>query len=153
MLRNLRDQFFLTFFCVSRIMDSMNEENTAVKPKVLLVEDNETFRKVIKNAMMIEGFEVYEAENGQLGLDAALKHHPDLMVIDLYMPVMDGMKMLGAIKANDILRAIPVLMVTNVQEELENAVKHGAEEALLKTSLTPRQLIEVCRKHLSDKSK
>lgn len=127
----------------------MSEESANVKPKVLLVEDNETFRKVIKNAMMIEGFEVYEAENGQLGLDEALKHHPDLMVIDLYMPVMDGMKMLQAVKVSEDLRTIPVLMVTNVQEELENAVKQGAEEALLKTSLTPRQLIEVCRKHLS----
>lgn len=131
----------------------MSEENTSKKQKVLLVEDNETFRKVIKNAMMIEGFEVYEAENGQLGLEQALKNHPDLMVIDLYMPVMDGMKMLEAVKVSEDLKEIPVLMVTNVQEELENAVKHGAEEALLKTSLTPRQLIEVCRKHLTARQK
>ena len=119
------------------------------KPKIMLVEDNEIYRKLVKNAMMVAGFEVLEAENGLRGLEAARVIHPDLIIIDIYMPVMDGMTMLSELKKDEALMKIPVVMVTNVQEELENAVKNGAEEALLKSSLTPRQLIDVCKKHLS----
>lgn len=120
-----------------------------IRQKILLIEDNETYRKIIKNAMMISGFEVEDAENGLRGLEAARVNRPDLIVVDIYMPVMDGMTMLKQLKQDESLKTIPVIMVTNVQEELENAVKMGAEEAILKTSLTPRQLIEVCQKHLS----
>jgi len=62
---------------------------------------------------------------------------------------MDGMNMLGELKKDATLAHIPVVMVTNVQEELDGAVKGGAEEAVLKSSLTPHQLIDVCKKHLS----
>lgn len=120
------------------------------KQKVLLVEDNEVYRKLVKNAMMISGFEVLEAENGLRGLEMARVSKPDLVIVDIYMPVMDGMTMLAELKKDPILMKIPAVMVTNVQEELENAVKAGAEEALLKSSLTPHQLIDVCKKHLPD---
>ena len=125
----------------------MDQDNRS-KPKVLLVEDNETYRKLVKNAMMIAGFEVYEADNGLRGLEVVRAAHPDLVVVDIYMPVMDGMAMLTELKKDGELMKIPVVMVTNVQEELENAVKAGAEEALLKSSLTPHQMIDICRKHL-----
>ena len=123
--------------------------NMPKKPKVLLVEDNDTYRKVILNAMRIEGFEAFEAENGQRGLEIARQHQPDLVMVDIYMPVMDGMTMLAEFKKDPALSQIPVVMVTNVQEELDKAVKEGAEEAILKASLTPHQVIDVCRKHLN----
>lgn len=124
------------------------DQVSSKKPKVLLVEDNETYRKLVKNAMMIAGFDVLEAENGLRGMEVVRTARPDLAVVDIYMPVMDGMSMLAEMKKDASLMNIPVVMVTNVQEELENAVKAGAEEALLKASLTPRQVIDICRKHL-----
>jgi CheY-like chemotaxis protein len=69
-------------------------------------------------------------------------------MIDIYMPVMNGMTMLAELKKDEALMGIPVVMVTNVQEELENAVKAGAEEAILKSSLMPHQIIDVCKKYV-----
>lgn len=118
------------------------------KWKVIIVEDNDTYRKIVKNAMSIAGFNMLEAENGLRGLEIIRTEHPDLVLSDIYMPVMDGMSMLQELKKDDQIMHIPVVILTNIQEELENAVKHGAEEALLKSSLTPPQLVEVCRKYL-----
>ena len=116
--------------------------------KIIIVEDNDTYRKIVKNAMSIAGFNMLEAENGLRGLEIIRTERPDLVLSDIYMPVMDGMSMLHELKKDEQIMHIPVVMLTNIQEELENAVKHGAEEALLKSSLTPPQLVEVCRKHL-----
>lgn len=119
------------------------------KPKILLVEDNDTYRKVVKNAMSIFGFEVSEAANGAQALEMIRMAIPDIILADVYMPVMDGLSMLTQIKKDARLTNVPVVMVTNVQEELDTAVKAGAEEAVLKSSLTPHQLIDVCKKHLA----
>ena len=124
------------------------EQTTVAKPKILLVEDNETYRKVLKNVMMVSGFEVYEAENGQIGLELAKSQQPRLILTDIYMPVMDGMTMMAEIKKDPALSKIPIVMLTNVQEELDRAVKSGAEEAILKSSLTPHQVIDVAKKYL-----
>lgn len=128
------------------------EENTTnvSKSKVLLVEDNEIFRKILINAMRISGFVVLEAENGLRGLEIVRSEHPDLVLLDVYMPVMDGMSMLAELKKDPALLKTPVVMLTNVQEELENAVRAGAEEAILKSSLTPHQIIDVAKKHLNN---
>ena len=122
------------------------------KAKILLVEDNDTYRKVVKNALQVAGYEVFDAENGLKGLEIARLEHPVLILTDIYMPVMDGMMMLGELKKDEMLMKIPVVMLTNVQEELERAVKNGAEEAILKSSLTPRQVVDVCKKHLSSEA-
>lgn len=128
----------------------MDQQDARVinKPKILLVEDNETFRKVVKRTMELSGFDIFEAENGLRGLEIARVNKPDLILVDIYMPVMDGMSMLSELKKDEILMKIPVVMVTNVQEELDNAVKAGAEEAILKSSLTPSQMVDVCKKYL-----
>lgn len=131
----------------------MSDETTsAPKFRILLVEDNDAYRKVVKKAMELEGYTVYEAENGLRGLEIVRAEKPDVVLCDVYMPVMDGMTMLKQFKQDQSLLGVPIVMLTNVQEELENAVKLGAEEALLKSSLTPHQLIEVCKKHLTNKS-
>ena len=130
----------------------MIDVNTAVhiKPKILLVEDNETYRKIVKNTMNIFGLDVLEAENGMRALEIARATKPDLILTDVYMPVMDGLSRLVKLKKDEQLSSVPVIVVTIVQEELDQAVKAGAEEALLKSSFTPHQLIDVCKKYLTD---
>lgn len=119
------------------------------KPKVLLIDDNETYRKITKNVLQIENFEVLEATNGQDAFDILKNNKPIVILTDVYMPVMDGMAFLQAIKKDPQLKDIPVIMITNVQEELDKAVTNGAEEALLKSSLTPKQTVDICRKYLA----
>ena len=125
------------------------EENQSINNKILVVEDNETYRKVIVNALRIAKVNVLEAENGLRGLEIIRAEKPNLAIIDIYMPVMDGLSMLAEIKKDQQLMYIPVVMLTNVQEELDNAVKNGAEEAVLKASVTPQQVVEVCLKYLN----
>lgn len=122
------------------------------KPRVLVVEDNEAYRNLVKSAMELAGFEVFDAENGLKGLDIVKVQHPQLVLLDVYMPVMDGMSMLAELKKDVELQKIPVIMLTNVQEELDHAVKTGAEEAILKSSLTPHQIVEACKKYLAQGS-
>jgi CheY-like chemotaxis protein len=122
--------------------------NKIRKPIILLVDDNETYRKINKNVMIMEGFDVLEAINGSEALTLIQTNPPDLILCDVYMPNMDGLTFLGQLKKDPSLGKIPVVMVTNVQEELDKAVKAGAEEAVLKSSVTPKQIVEVCRKHL-----
>lgn len=119
------------------------------KPKILLIDDNETYRKISKNAMEIEGFEVFEAGNGKEALDILKNNHPRVILTDIYMPEMSGMAFLQVIKNDPVFKTIPVIMITNVQEELDKAVTAGAEEAVLKSSITPKQMVEVCRKYLN----
>lgn len=129
----------------------MTDTTLKIKPpRILIVEDNEAYRNMIKNAMELTGFSVFAAENGVRGLEIARGEFPDLILLDVYMPQMDGMSMLAELKKDMSLTKIPVIMLTNVQEELEHAIERGAEEALLKSSFTPRQLIDVCQKHLNN---
>ncbi len=116
---------------------------------VLLVEDNDTYRKVLSSALRLTGLNVLEAENGLRGLEIVRSVRPKLVLADIYMPVMDGMTMLSEMKKDGELMKIPVVMLTNVQEELDRAVKSGAEEAILKSSLTPSQVHDVCKKYLN----
>jgi CheY-like chemotaxis protein len=134
-------------------MDQMSgifmPENSGGKPKVLLVEDNETYRKVVRNAMQLDGFEFHEAENGKKALEKLSILMPQVILCDISMPEMDGLTFLAKVKSDDKFKNIPIVMLTNFQEELDNSVKQGAEEALLKSSITPHQLIEVCRKYVT----
>lgn len=115
---------------------------------ILIVEDNEAYRKILANALKISGFTVLEAENGEVAMNLVRESPPSLILSDVYMPSMDGFTFLSHLRTGDAFKNIPVVMLTNVEEELENAVKAGAEEAILKSSLTPKQVVEVCRKHL-----
>lgn len=118
------------------------------KPVILLVEDNATYRKAVKLTMEVSGFAVLEAENGKQGLEQIKMQKPDVIVSDINMPEMDGITMVKEIKKQEELKAVPVIMLTNVQEEIENSVKIGADEAMLKSSLTPHQVVDVCKRYL-----
>ena len=66
--------------------------------KILIVEDEAPLRNAISDILSFEGFTVFQAKNGQEGLDAALLEHPDLILLDLMMPVMDGLTMLEKLR-------------------------------------------------------
>lgn len=130
----------------------MDTQDSLAKYKILVVEDNETYRKVITNALHIAGYGTLEAGDGIQGMELVKSARPDLVLLDIYMPIMDGLAMLKEIKKDTEFRKIPVIMLTNVQDELENSIKNGAEEAILKSSLTPHEVIGVCQKYLGQNS-
>ena len=69
-----------------------------MKKTILIIEDEKTLREPLKEELQENGFKVLEAENGESGLKSALEHHPDLILLDTVMPIMDGITMLKELK-------------------------------------------------------
>ncbi len=79
---------------------------------VLLVEDDPDTREMYAVFLASVGYRVVEAANGKAGLDAARRHSPDIVVTDLAMPVMDGLGLTRALRADDAMRSVPIIAVT-----------------------------------------
>ncbi len=80
--------------------------------KILIVEDNETNRKLFKTILQIEKYEVFEAEEAGRGLELAREERPDLILMDIQLPGMDGLTATRQLKEDDNLKEIPVLALT-----------------------------------------
>jgi len=102
--------------------------------KILTVDDSKTIRTIVKRAFAPYDCEVFEAENGVEGLAAAAKLKPDLIVLDLTMPVMTGVEMLEKLKADQTLKTIPVIMLTaeSGRENVLRIVKLGVNDYIVK---------------------
>jgi type IV pilus assembly protein PilB len=111
------------------------------KQRVLVVEDSTTIASVVKYFLELEGFEVVVAKDGNLGLEAAKRDHPHVIVTDYNMPGMDGMAMVKALRADAATRNIAVLMLTSedsVEREAQ-ALEVGVDDYILKP-VEPRRL-------------
>ena len=84
----------------------------ARSPKILVVDDDEGIREVLAEALAMEGYRVSSAVNGEVALEQALANRPDLIVLDLMMPVMSGWQFREAKRRYRSLAAIPVVVVT-----------------------------------------
>src|SRR3990167_10306088 len=89
----------------------------SLNKKVLIVEDEAPLRNAVTDILTFEGFTVFQGKNGQEGLDIALKEHPDLILLDLMMPVMDGLTMLGKLRQDpDWGKDASVILLTNIND-------------------------------------
>jgi len=102
--------------------------------KVLTVDDSKTIRMIVKKAFKPFECDLFEAENGQQGLEVARKEKPDLIVLDITMPVMNGVEMLGHLKKDPDLKATPVIMLTaeSGKENVLEIVKMGVSDYMVK---------------------
>jgi two-component system, cell cycle response regulator len=110
---------------------------------ILNVDDSRSVRTVVRRAFESCDCEVREAANGEEGLAEAARHKPDLIVLDVAMPVMDGLTMLGCLKDDPALKMIPVLMLTGdpSRENISCFTKLGVRDFVTKP-FTGQQLIE-----------
>ena len=115
--------------------------------KVLSVDDSKTIRMIVKKAFRSYDCEIFEAENGVEGLVIANHEKPDLIVLDITMPVMDGVEMLEKLKNEESLKNIPVIMLTaeSGKENVMNIVKLGVNDYMVKP-FKGDQLIERVKK-------
>lgn len=111
--------------------------------KVLTVDDSRTIRIIVKKAFRPFDVEVVEAENGKDGLELAHKENPDLIVLDITMPVMTGIEMLNKLKAEPKLKNIPVIMLTaeSGKENVMQIIQMGVSNYIVKP-FKGEQLIE-----------
>lgn len=86
--------------------------------KILIVEDEDSLRNALRDKLTREDFQVLEAKNGQEGLAAAIREHPDLILLDIIMPIMDGMTMLKKLRTeNEWGKSAPVIILTNLTSD------------------------------------
>ena len=85
--------------------------------KVLLVEDFEDTRLVMRLQLEDQGFIVFEAENGQVAVEKATREKPDVILMDLTLPLMDGFAATKLIRQNDALKNVPIIAITAHQED------------------------------------
>ena len=111
-------------------------------PKIMLVEDNEMNRDMLSRRLVRNGYEVFLAVDGLQGADMALSKRPDLILMDMSLPVMDGWEATRRIKGNDLTRQIPVIALTAhaMAGDRENAMEVGCDDYDTKPVEWPRLL-------------
>jgi len=98
--------------------------------KILLVEDNEMNRDMLSRRLIKKGFEVVMAFDGQKGLDMATSETPDIILLDMSLPIMDGWEVARNLKADDKLKGIPVIALTAhaMAGDREKTLEAGCDE-------------------------
>jgi two-component system cell cycle response regulator DivK len=110
--------------------------------RILLIEDTEDNRQLIRDLVTSVGYELLEAEDGQSGVDMALQHHPDLILMDIQLPVLDGYEASRRIKADPNLRHVPIIAVTSYALSGDEAkARQAGCDGYVTKPFSPRQLL------------
>lgn len=119
--------------------------------KIAIVEDDQAISQMYRIKFEAEEYEVETAENGALGLALAEEMKPDIMLVDLMMPEMNGDEMLTKLRATDWGKKIKVIVLTNMgeQEAPEILKTLDVRRFIVKADMTPRQVAEMVKKELS----
>lgn len=121
------------------------------KIKVLVVEDDSFLAGIYTTKLGLEGFDVLSASDGEAGLKVAKKDLPDIILLDILMPKMDGFEVLDALKKDPTTEKIPVIILTNLgqKEDVERGLKGGAIDYLIKAHFVPADTVAKIRKVLA----
>lgn len=118
--------------------------------KIAIVEDDQAISQMYRLKFEAEGYSVETADNGKVGLDMIKTFKPDIVLLDLMMPVMTGEQMLTELRGSDWGKNIKVIILTNIgeQEVPDSIRKLGVSDIILKADMTPRQVADTVKKNL-----
>ncbi len=121
------------------------------KVKVLIVDDDAFLSGIYATKLELDGFEVVTARDGEEGLKAAMREKPDLILLDVLMPKLDGFEVLKRLKADAETKPIPVIMLTNLgqKEDIEKGLQDGAVDYLIKAHFVPAEAVDKIKKVLN----
>jgi len=121
------------------------------KIKIFLIEDDSFLLSMYATKFEIENFKVIMAEDGDKGVRLAAKEMPDIILLDILLPKMDGFEVLGEIKANPKIAKIPVILLTNLsqKDEIDKGLKMGAVDYLIKAHFMPSEVVDKIKKLLN----
>jgi two-component system alkaline phosphatase synthesis response regulator PhoP len=119
--------------------------------RILAVDDEPHILKLVSFSLRAQGFDVIEASDGLAAVDIAEKEHPDLILLDVMMPALDGYEACRRIKANPVTKDIPVVMLSAKSQKTEQAagVEAGALDYICKP-FTPKDLVAQVRGFLGE---
>lgn len=111
--------------------------------KIAIVEDDAVINQMYRMKFEASGFEVFTASDGEAGVELVAKVKPDILLLDIQMPVMHGDEALAKIRATTTGKTIPVIILTNVgKEEAPTSLKSlGISSYIVKAALTPSQVV------------
>jgi len=119
--------------------------------KILIIEDELPMLKALSDKFSREGFSVLEARNGEEGLDMAIKTKPDLVILDLFMPVMDGKAMMEKLRQDEWGKKVPIIILTNLNPDdktLNEIMASGPAYYFIKSKWQLEDLVGKVRKEL-----
>lgn len=119
-------------------------------PRILIIEDDPSLRKALNNKLSLEGFTMLETTDGKAGLEMALQEHPDLILLDIIMPVMDGMTMLAELRKDSWGKDVPVIILTNLldADKISESLSKQVYDYLVKTDWSLQEIIKKIRERL-----
>lgn len=112
--------------------------------KILIIEDDKFLRELISRKLIQEGYNISEAVDGEEGIKKIKAEKPNLVLLDLILPGIDGFEVLSQKKEDPDLSLIPVIILSNLgqKEDVEKGLKLGAVDYLIKAHFTPGEIIE-----------
>jgi CheY-like chemotaxis protein len=121
--------------------------------KILLVEDDPAISRLYQKAFALQGYEVVVAKDGEEGLIMAINSQPQIILLDVMMPKMNGIELLDALRATPQTQNIPVVVYTNLgsEKDEETILSKGAVKYLVKSDYDPQQVVEIINQVLAGK--
>ena len=121
--------------------------------KILVVEDDKFLRELITQKLAREGYDVVGAVDGEDGVVKAKENKPDIILLDLILPGIDGFEVLAKIKEDEELSSTPVIILSNLgqRDDVDRGIKLGATDFLIKAHFTPSEIIEKIEAVMKDK--
>lgn len=119
---------------------------------ILLVEDDPFLTRMYTKIFSMHGYDIKTAADGQAGFDLARSLKPDIVLLDIMMPKLNGMEALGLLKKGEATKDIPVVMLTNLsdQQQHDAALAAGAVKYLVKSEFDPDQTVAIVKEVLKD---
>ena len=120
--------------------------------KILIVEDDLFIRELYERQLGLAGYQVTSAADGPEGLAKVAQFQPNLLLLDIMLPQMNGLDLLKTIKAKEDTKGLPVILLTNLGQDsvIKEGFSLGADGYLIKSAYTPDQIIEEVKKFLSE---
>lgn len=121
-------------------------------PKVLVVDDEESLLSVLEEKFKQAGIDVIVAQNGRIALEKAFAEKPDLILLDIWMPEMDGFDVLKHLQDDEWGKEVPVILLTNSSsfETISKAVSAGTSEFMIKTELKLDEVVDRVKSRLPE---
>lgn len=120
--------------------------------KILIVEDERTLLKALDIKLSKDGYQVQKAVNGKQGLEMFRKEHPDLILLDIIMPEMDGLIMLKKLRKDKKGKNVPVIVITNLSDDEKESelAKNGVSDYLIKSDCAIEYIAQKVKDKLGD---
>jgi DNA-binding response OmpR family regulator len=118
--------------------------------KILFIEDEASLQKTLGDALKGDGYQVVSALDGEIGLRLARSEKPDLILLDIILPKINGLEVLKMLKEDQETESIPVIILTNLEnmEEVNRAIELGAKAYLVKSQYTMEEVRDKIEKAL-----